>query len=74
MEGGEQPMGIIVDGVVEVLLLAADDIEDAPDFGREVTTSYVRGMAKSKGKVKILIDIDRVLSSQELSGFAMMGA
>ena len=74
MDGGEQPMGIIVDGVVEVLLLAADDIEDAPDFGRDVTTSYVRGMAKSKGKVKILIDIDRVLSSQELSGFATMGA
>src|ERR1035441_7487037 len=37
MEGGEQPMGIIVDGVVEVLLLGADDIEDAPDFGRDMT-------------------------------------
>lgn len=73
MEGGEQPMGIIVDGVVEVLLLAADDLEDTPDFGRDVTTSYVRGMAKNKGKVKILIDIDRVLSSQELGGFASMG-
>ena len=73
MDGGEQPMGIIVDGVVEVLLLAADDVEDAPDFGRDVTTTYVRGMAKSKGKVKILIDIDKVLSSQEISSFASMG-
>jgi purine-binding chemotaxis protein CheW len=73
MDGGEQPMGIIVDGVVEVLLLSGEDIEDTPDFGRDVTTSYVRGMAKSKGKVKILIDIDRVLSSQELGGFASLG-
>jgi purine-binding chemotaxis protein CheW len=70
---GEQPMGIIVDGVVEVLLVSPDDIEDTPDFGRDVTTSYVRGIAKSKGKVKILIDIDRVLESQELGGLTSMG-
>jgi purine-binding chemotaxis protein CheW len=74
LEGGEQPMGIVVDGVIEVLLLGSDDIEDSPDFGRESTNSYVRGMAKSKGKVKILLDIDRVLSSRELSGFASMGS
>jgi len=74
MKGGEQPMGIIVDGVVEVLLLGAEEIEDTPDFGRDVTTSYVRGMAKSKGKVKILIDIDRVLSSQELGSLASISS
>jgi purine-binding chemotaxis protein CheW len=73
MDGGEQPMGVVVDGVVEVLMLDSADIEDSPDFGREVTSSYVRGMAKSKGKVKILLDIDRVLSSQELNRFASIG-
>ena len=73
MEGGEQPMGVVVDGVVEVLLIAAEDVEDSPDFGRETSASYVQGMAKSKGKVKILLDIDRVLSTQEVSSFAMMG-
>jgi purine-binding chemotaxis protein CheW len=71
-ESGEQSMGIVVDGVVEVLLINADDIEESPDFGREVTGSYVLGMAKSKGRVKILLDIDRVLTGQEVSGLATM--
>ncbi len=65
-------MGIVVDGVLEVLNLAASDIEDTPDFGEEITTRYRLGMAKSRGKVKILLDIDRVLSSQELHGLSAL--
>lgn len=62
--------GIVVDEVSEVLNLAAGDIEDTPDFGEGANsaTAYLLGMAKVKGKVKILLDIDRVLSSQELHG------
>jgi purine-binding chemotaxis protein CheW len=59
-------MGIVVDGVSEVLNLAASEIEDTPDFGEEVSGQYLLGMAKVKGKVKILLDIDKVLSIQEL--------
>lgn len=65
LDGGEQPMGIVVDGVVEVLTLAQDDIEDSPDFGMETSAPYVMGMAKIRGKVKILLDIDQVLSGLE---------
>jgi purine-binding chemotaxis protein CheW len=65
---GSLPMGIIVDGVSEVLNLTAADIEDTPDFGEGVTTPYLLGMAKIKGKVKILLEIDEVLTSQELHG------
>jgi purine-binding chemotaxis protein CheW len=61
-------MGIVVDGVSEVLNLASGDIENTPDFGGGVVTPYLLGMAKSKGKVEILLDIDQVLSSQELAG------
>ena len=61
-------MGIVVDEVSEVLTLAAGDIEDTPDFGEHVTTKYILGMAKSKGRVKILLDINEVLSSQEIHG------
>lgn len=61
-------IGIIVDGVAEVLTLAEADIEDTPDFGPGVETPYLRGMAKIKGKVKILLDIDKVLNSTELNG------
>jgi purine-binding chemotaxis protein CheW len=73
-DDGEQSVGIIVDGVVEVLLLSQDDIEDRPDFGRETASSHIRGMAKNKGKVKILLDMDRVLSSEELQSFGMAEA
>jgi purine-binding chemotaxis protein CheW len=59
-------MGIIVDGVSEVVNLAAVDIEDTPDFGQGVATPYLLGMAKVKGKVKILLDIDQVMTIQEL--------
>jgi len=60
--------GIIVDAVSEVLNIAASEIEDTPDFGDGVETPYLLGMAKTKGKVKILLDIDRVLTAQELQG------
>lgn len=65
---GEMLMGAIVDGVVEVLLLNQEDIEDTPDFGVGADTPYILGMAKAKGKVRILLDIDRALSSEDLHG------
>lgn len=61
-------MGVIVDAVAEVLNLAAGDIEDTPDFGESLATNYLLGMAKVKDKVKILLDIDQILTRQELDG------
>ncbi|HUO31532.1 MAG TPA: chemotaxis protein CheW [Bryobacteraceae bacterium] len=60
--------GIVVDEVSEAVNISASEIEDTPDFGDGVATPYILGMAKSKGKVKILLDIDKVLQSQELDG------
>jgi purine-binding chemotaxis protein CheW len=57
--------GIIVDEVSEVLNLAANEIEDTPDFGEDVATPYLLGMAKVKGNVKMLLDIDQVLANSE---------
>lgn len=71
-EGGLRLMGIVVDGVAEVLTLAAADIEDTPDFGDGAATPYLLGMAKVKGKVKILLEIDQVLASQDMSGLATL--
>lgn len=62
------PMGILVDGVSEVLNLTDPEIEDTPEFGEEVARNYLLGMAKVKGRVKILLDIDKVLSSGEIHG------
>jgi len=56
-------MGIVVDAVSEVLTIAADEIEQTPEFGERVTTDYMKGVAKVKGKVKILLDLDRILAA-----------
>ena len=64
--------GIVVDEVSEALNIAAGEIEDTPDFGDGAATPYILGMAKSKGKVKILLDIDRVLQAQEIDGLKSM--
>jgi purine-binding chemotaxis protein CheW len=56
-------MGLIVDGVEEVVNLAASDIEPTPDFGAALDTDYILGMAKIKGMVKTLLDIDRVVTA-----------
>jgi len=60
-------IGIVVDAVSEVLNIKGDDIEKTPTFGTKLNTDYILGMAKMEGGVKILLDIDQVLGSDELS-------
>ena len=67
-ESGLILMGVIVDGVSEVVNLTAADIEDTPEFGDQTVGQYLLGMAKVKGKVKILLDIEKILSTHELTG------
>jgi purine-binding chemotaxis protein CheW len=56
-------MGIVVDSVSEVLNVSDSEMEETPDFGGRATTDYILGLAKVKGTVKILLDLDRVLGS-----------
>ena len=57
-------MGLIVDSVEEVVNLTGQDIEPTPEFGAKVDTAYLLGMAKVKGQVKTLLDIDRVVAPE----------
>src|SRR5271157_6656608 len=59
-------IGVVVDSVSEVLNIKGGDIEDTPSFGTTLKTDYILGMAKTGGAVKILLDIDRVLSNSEI--------
>ncbi|MBN1257685.1 MAG: purine-binding chemotaxis protein CheW [Planctomycetes bacterium] len=59
-------MGIVVDTVSEVLDIAESQIEDPPKFGAKVDTQFIRGMGKVEDDVKILLDIENVLTSTEL--------
>ena len=60
-------IGVVVDAVSEVMNIKGDDIEDTPTFGTKLNTDYILGMAKMEGGVKILLDIDCVLSEHEIS-------
>ncbi len=64
--GTDIVIGIVVDSVSEVLNIKSEDIEDTPTFGTTLNTDYILGMAKMEGKVKILLDIDEVLSQEEI--------
>ena len=59
-------MGIIVDTVQEVHDISANNIEPPPNLGSAVDTDFILGMGKVNDGVKILLDIDKVLTSQEL--------
>jgi len=63
-------MGIIVDSVSEVRNIKPEEIEDAPAFGARTQTEYILAMAKVEGGVKILLDIDHVLSELEFQDVA----
>jgi purine-binding chemotaxis protein CheW len=60
------PIGIVVDTVSEVINIQAHEIEPAPSFGASINTNFILGMAKTEGGVKILLNIDQVLSAEEL--------
>lgn len=59
-------MGIVVDSVSEVLNISGEEIEATPSFGVKLDIDYILGMAKTKGKVKILLDINKVLAGEEI--------
>lgn len=62
-DGKAVSMGMVVDGVEEVLNIAESEIEETPDFGAQLDTDYILGMAKIKGAVKALLDIDKVIAA-----------
>ena len=62
-------MGLIVDAVEEVINLPDADIEPPPNFGAQVTTDAILGMAKVRDSVKTLLDIDKVLATDSLANF-----
>ena len=66
-QSGTVQIGIVVDAVSEVLNIKGEDIEDTPTFGTKLNTDYILGMAKTEGRVKILLDIDKVLSGEEVA-------
>ncbi|PIE17334.1 MAG: chemotaxis protein CheW [Proteobacteria bacterium] len=68
VEVGDKVMGIVVDSVTDVLRLSDEEIQPAPDFAGAVDSHLITGMADKGGKFIVLLDVQRMLSNEELEG------
>jgi purine-binding chemotaxis protein CheW len=66
LDSEQTVMGVMADAVSEVIDLLPDDIEESPAFGTRIRLEFLLGMAKQGKKFALILDIDRVLSSNEL--------
>jgi purine-binding chemotaxis protein CheW len=65
-QGENLTMGVLADSVSQVIDLSADEIEQTPPFGTRVKTEYLLGMGALGKKFCLILDIDKVLSADEL--------
>src|ERR1700730_6038697 len=69
-EGEATVMGVMADAVRQVIDLKPQDIEVPPTFGTRVKVDYLLGMARSGKKFCLLLDTEKVLSTDDLLGLA----
>ena len=69
-EDERHDIGIVVDAVSEVLEVSSADIEPAPAFGAKIRADFIDGMGKIGGKFVIILDIQKVLSVDEIATLA----
>jgi purine-binding chemotaxis protein CheW len=69
-DDAQQVVGVMVDAVNEVLDIPATEIELAPSFGAKIRADFIRGMGKVDGKFVIILNVDHVLSLEEMSSLA----
>jgi purine-binding chemotaxis protein CheW len=73
-EGERQNMGVVVDAVQAVLEIPASEIEPAPTFGSKIRSDFIEGIGKVNGKFVILLNVNRVLSTQEIGAMGQAAA
>lgn len=64
---GKRVMGVVVDGVSDVIQLSADNLRPAPEFGSILDTRYILGLGTVEERMIIVVDIERLMTSQEMS-------
>ena len=65
-EGRDRIMGVVVDAVSDVYAVPAEELSPPPDFGGNVHVEFVRGLATVDEKMVIILNIDKLLNSDEL--------
>lgn len=74
IEGECQNMGVVVDAVQAVLEIPASEVEPAPTFGSKIRSDFIEGIGKVNGKFVILLNMNRVLSTQEIGAMGQSAA
>ncbi|KTB54741.1 chemotaxis protein CheW [Pseudomonas syringae] len=72
-DGQPQDIGLLVDNVSAVLEIPASQIEPPPNFGARIRADFISGMAKVDGKFVIVLEVEKVLSIDEMSSLAEAG-
>jgi purine-binding chemotaxis protein CheW len=63
----KRTIGVVVDGVSDVIVVPAADIKPPPELGGALDMQYLQGLATVAGQMLILIDIERLMSSREMA-------
>ncbi|WP_416885128.1 chemotaxis protein CheW [Marinospirillum sp.] len=63
---GARVVGMVVDGVSDVVALDAEQIRPAPEFGAALDTQYIKGLVSMEDRMVIVVDIERLMTSQEM--------
>ena len=64
---GKRVMGIVVDGVSDVIQLASENLHPAPEFGSVLDTRYLLGLGTVEQRMIIMVDIEQLMTSQEMA-------
>lgn len=70
MDLGEQTVGFVVDAVCEVLRIESSTVEPPPDVVAGVGSEYLRGVGKLENRLLILLDLDKLLSDNDMRSLA----
>ena len=73
-QGEHQNMGVVVDSVQAVLEIPSSEIEPAPNFGAKIRPDFIEGIAKVNGKFVILLNVNRVLLTEEIGQMGQAAA
>ncbi|MEI8171309.1 MAG: chemotaxis protein CheW [Rhodoferax sp.] len=73
-EGESQSMGVVVDAVQAVLEIPSSEIEPPPTFGAKIRSDFIEGIGKVNGKFVILLNVNRVLSNEEIGAMGRVAA
>ncbi|WP_028449296.1 MULTISPECIES: chemotaxis protein CheW [Chitinibacter] len=63
----QRTIGIVVDGVSDVMTLSTEQLRQAPEFGSALDTAYILGLGTVEERMIILVDIEKLMTSADMA-------